>query len=94
VHWHHLWFGYFVPSLWGNGPEALVQTVVYGTLALVLVPPVRKWVERHVKAHFDQLHARLDKEKTELHAKLDSAHQKLSHIIEHHPDIPPFEEEK
>lgn len=76
-HWgHHLWFAYFVPSLWGNGPEALVQTVVYATAAVILIPPFRKWVVGHF---------------TKLHEKLDLAHEKMDHIIEHHPDIPPFE---
>ena len=76
-HWgHHLWFAYFVPSLWGNGPEAIVQTVVYGVAAAILIPPVRHWFEGHIKA---------------LHEKMDTSHALMHHIIEHHPEIPPFE---
>ena len=39
-----LWFNYFWPSLKGNGPEALVQTVVYGGIAVLLVPVVRRFM--------------------------------------------------
>ena len=51
-----LWYGYFWPSLKGNGPEALVQTIVYGALAYLLVPVVRRFVNGHTKA----LHKKLD----------------------------------
>ena len=51
-----LWFGYFWPSLKGNGPEALVQTVVYGVIAIIFVPPVRRWFAGHMNA----VHAKLD----------------------------------
>jgi hypothetical protein len=70
-----LWYGYVWPSLKGNGPEAVVQTVVYGAIAMVLIPPVRKWWE----AKF-----------SEVHSKLDEAHAKLDHVIRHSPDIPDF----
>ena len=58
-----LWFGYVWPSLKGNGPEAVVQTIVYGAIAMAVYPPLRKWsrdghhrellkqAERHHKAH-------------------------------------------
>lgn len=51
-----LWFNYFWPSLKGNGPEALVQTVVYGLIAIVFVPPIRRWF----KAHLESIHAKVD----------------------------------
>ena len=57
--WHlidHVWFTYFVPSLYGNGPEALVQTVVYGIIAVGVYPPLRHAAEREAK----HLHAKLD----------------------------------
>jgi hypothetical protein len=79
LHWLSvLNFGYLWPSLKGNGPEALAQTVVYGTLALYFVPKVRAWVNRHVDG---------------LHAKLDVAHKKMDHIIKHSNDIPEFKED-
>lgn len=57
VNWlHHLWFGYFWPSLEGNGPEALVQTVVYGIIAYLFIPVVRKFVNSHMTS----LHRKLD----------------------------------
>ncbi len=57
MHWlYHLWFGYFVPSLWGNGPEAVVQTFLYSAAAVLLIPPVRKWFTGHMK----KLHQKLD----------------------------------
>ena len=74
-----LWYGYVWPSLKGNGPEAVVQTVVYGVLAIILIPPVR----RFAKAEFEKVHARLD-----------AAHSKLDLVIRHSPDIPPMPEDK
>ena len=47
---HHLWFTYFWPSLMGNGPEALVQTVAYGLIAYLFIPPFRRWINGHFKA--------------------------------------------
>lgn len=67
-----LWFGYFKPSLYGNGPEALVQTAAYAAIALAIYPPIRKWVEH------------------EAHSGEQLLHDKLDHIIHHHPDIPDF----
>ena len=57
--WHlidYVWINYFWSSLKGNGPEALVQTVVYGMIALAVYPPLRKWAKRET-AH---LHAKVD----------------------------------
>ena len=51
-----LWYGYFWPSLKGNGPEALVQTVVYGLLAYLFLPPVKAYIDAHV----DSIHAKLN----------------------------------
>ena len=51
-----LWFGYFWPSLKGNGPEALVQTVVYGLIAYAFVPVFRKFINSHMKS----IHRKLD----------------------------------
>jgi hypothetical protein len=76
VHWlSNLWFNYFWSSDKGNGPEAIQQTALYAALATVFVPVIRHWAEAHVKA---------------FHEKLDLVHQKMDHIIEHHPDIPAF----
>src|ERR1035437_517636 len=47
---HHIWFQYFWPSLMGNGPEALVQTVAYGLIAYLFIPPFRRWINGHFKA--------------------------------------------
>jgi hypothetical protein len=47
---HTLWFGYFKPSLLSNGPEALVQTVVYALIAVAVWPPARRAVRRFVTA--------------------------------------------
>jgi len=75
----YLWFNHFWPSILSNGPEALVQTVVYGIIAVVFVPPVRRWF----LGHFRSVKAHAAAESQALHAKLD-------HIIKHHPAIPPF----
>lgn len=85
MHWMHvLWFTSFWPSLLGNGPEAIIQTVVYGAIAVLFIPPVRRFVVRHVdslKVHATALHDREKADRAELHRKLD-------HIILHHPAIP------
>jgi hypothetical protein len=64
----------------GGIPGDVVATLVWVILAAIATtifyPPVRKAVERFLKRH-------LQAETAELHAKLD-------HIIEHHPDIPPY----
>lgn len=58
MHWlWTLWYGYTYPSLRGNGPEAIVQTLVYAAIAFVLVPPVRKYINAHVKSLHDKLDA-------------------------------------
>ena len=76
MHWLDTqWFGYWWPSDKGNGPEAIQQIVLGAVVVAIFVPPIRAWFRRHVKA---------------LHEKLDLAHQKMDHIILHHPDIPPF----
>lgn len=47
-----LWFNYFWPSLKGNGPEALVQTVAYAAVGVVLLPVFRKVLrEEAERAH-------------------------------------------
>ena len=67
MHWLYvLWYGYAWPSLKGNGPEALVQTVVYGAIAYAIVPPFRKWVNGHFK--------RVQETHDSIHAKLDAHH--------------------
>jgi hypothetical protein len=73
MHWLWiLWYGYAWPSLKGNGPEALIQTVVYFVIAVIFIPRFRKF----------------------LRGELGHLHNKLDHIIRHHPDIPPFTEGK
>ena len=52
----NLWFGYFWPSLKGNGPEALVQTVVYAAIAVLLWPFIRKEIHKGE----EDLHKKLD----------------------------------
>lgn len=51
----NLWFNYVWASLKGNGPEAIVQTIVYGLIAIIFVPPVRRWFNCHMKAVHEKL---------------------------------------
>ena len=73
--WHwlsSLWFNYCWPSLKGNGPEAAIQTLVYALAAYLLIPPVRKFVNSHIKG---------------LHSKLDAQHEeRLRQAEVHHSD--------
>ena len=55
-----LWFGYFKPSLYGNGPEALIQTVVYAAVAVAVYPPLRKWATKEERAMRAELHSKVD----------------------------------
>lgn len=73
-----LWFGYVWPSDKGNGPEAIQQTLVYAAIAVIIIPPVRAIISRHLDS---------------IHAKLDKSHELMRHIIKYHPDIPNMEEE-
>ena len=93
--WHlidHVWFTYFVPSLYGNGPEALVQTVVYGIIAMGVYPPLRHAAEREAK----HLHAKLDKVVhhqqglSESHAAI---HDKLDALLGNAKSAPPKDSE-
>ena len=51
-----LWFGYAWPSLKGNGPEALIQTVAYAAIAMAIYPPLRNWA----KGEAAHMHAKMD----------------------------------
>jgi len=78
---HELWFSYFWPSLQGNGPEALVQTIVYGAIAVAIWPPAREAIKRFTQRHANELKAHVVAEQSHLHAKLD-------HIILNSKSIP------
>lgn len=82
THWlSNLWFNYFWASLKGNGPEAIVQTVVYGLIALVVVPPFRRWVGDHMRS----LHSKLDAHHEALLSQAEGHHeQHLDLVREHH----------
>ena len=56
----NLWFNYFWPSLKGNGPEALVQTVAYAAVAVAVYPPLRKWATKEERAMRAELHSKVD----------------------------------
>ena len=80
---------FFQHWIWPAGGSGGVPGDVFATLIWVIIaaiattvfyPPLRRAVESFFKRHLRDTTA-------ELHAKLD-------HIIEHHPDIPPFESKK
>jgi hypothetical protein len=60
----------------GDVVATLIWVILAGVVTTIFYPPVRRAVEKFVKRYIEVGTA-------ELHAKLD-------HIIEHHPDIPPF----
>ena len=68
-----LWFGYWWPSIKGNGPEDITSLVIVAIVTGLFVPRVRRWWVAREQA---------------LHAKLDHSARLLRHVIEHHPDIP------
>jgi hypothetical protein len=73
----HQWFFYWWPSDKGNAPEAIQQAAIEAIVAAFLIPAFRRFLLHH----FDEARAE---------SKL--LHEKLDHIIRHHPDIPPFKE--
>lgn len=77
---HHIWFTYFWPSLQGNGPEDLFHLALLGAAGWLATRVGKRIVAewREHKAKVEAHHALLQK--------------KVDNIIEHHPDIPPFEE--
>ena len=76
-------FAHWIWPAGGSGgiPGDVVGTLVWVIMAAIITtvfyPPLRRSTERFLKKH-------LASGMEELHAKLD-------HIIEHHPDIPPFD---
>jgi hypothetical protein len=66
-----------------NLVASIVQAVVVLILAALLWPPTRHAIERFAQRHADSLKSRLTMDANLIHAQ-------LSHIIKHHPDIPPF----
>lgn len=63
-----------------NLVASVVQWAVLALLVVVLYPPIRHWFE----AEFHRGRQHVSEELSQVHAKLD-------HVIQHHPDIPPFE---
>jgi hypothetical protein len=76
---HHFWFTYEWPSDQGNGPEAVSEMLLVAFFGTLLIPRVRRWWKRHI----EDLKNHISGENKDLHEKLD-------HIIKHHPDIPPM----
>lgn len=86
LHWHwlpDLYFGYTWPSLKGNGPEALAQTIVYGAVAAILVPAVRHFLAREFeKVHhkIDHVHETMVFHHEERKAAMEELHDHLHHL--------------
>jgi hypothetical protein len=86
LRWHwlsNLWFNYAWSSDKGNGPEAIQQTVIYGLVAIAVVP----WVHRYIKAEFHKMHMKIEEGQKAIHAKLDKTNALSHFIIQEHPDI-------
>lgn len=64
----------------GDVVATLIWVIIAAIATTIFYPPVRRAVEKYIKRHFEAATA-------EIHAKLD-------HIIEHHPDIPPYVSKK
>jgi hypothetical protein len=57
VNWlHTLWFGYWYPSIKGNGPEDFLGFLLLGGGVVWL----GKWVLKEWRAHKAHVHAKLD----------------------------------
>jgi len=69
-----------------NLVASMVQWAVLAVVAVAVYPPLRHWVE----GLFHSLHDKMDMHHAEGKAERFSLHDKLDHIIEHHPDLPPM----
>jgi len=67
----YIWINYFWSSLKGNGPEAIVQTVVYALAAVLFIPPVRHFFKRH----FESVHEKLEAHHLQLLAQAEQHHK-------------------
>jgi len=79
------------PSLKGNGPEAAAQTVVYGAIAIIFVPAVRRFIKRElgkIHAKIDQAHQALQAHHDQDVAERAELKRHLAHIISNTPGIP------
>lgn len=96
---HTLWFNYEVPSLYGNGPEAITELIIVGIISALLIPPIRRWI----KSEFHKVHEKIDLGHKEIHERLDRSHERqdellrhVQHVIKHTkaiPDLPPKEDQ-
>jgi len=66
---------------------AIVQGMIVTLVVSALYPPIRHAIEKWVKKHKDEVMAHVSSENKFLHEKLD-------HVIKHHPDIPEFKGKK
>jgi hypothetical protein len=93
LHWFwpsNLWFNYGWSSDKGNGPEALQQTIVYAALALILIPPVRKFLQHEfhkVHAKIEAVHETVKEHHEEAKADREATHKMLHHVIASSPKI-------
>lgn len=81
MHWlTYLWLNYFWPSDLGNGPEAIQQSVLYAAIAVLFIPPIRKYFSRHIKS----LHDKLDEHHKAQLAQSKKHHEALLRQAEDH----------
>jgi hypothetical protein len=62
---------------------SLVQWALVAIVVALLYPPARRAIERFAKYHVDSIKEHVSQEHAAVHDKMD-------HIIRHHPDIPDF----
>ena len=73
-----------------NIVAAFVQAVFVTIILSALYPPIRHRVEAWVTKHKDDIKAHISAEHLVTHDKLQAVHERVQHVIEHHPDIPDF----
>ena len=70
---HNFWFGYWWPSVKGNGPEDITSLLIVTVIASLVIPAARRWWVAREQA---------------VHAKLEHNAKLLAHIIRHSDEIP------
>ena len=53
---HTVWFGYAVPSLYGNGPEALIEIAILAVLGRLAWP----FIKREIHSGEALIHRKID----------------------------------
>lgn len=85
-HWGRFLTDFWPPDKATVGPNILASLIQWAVILIavaLIYPPTRRAIERYVQSHVDSIKSHVSEEHKLVHEKMD-------HIIRHHPDIPDF----